>query len=322
MRAVPRRVLLQGPGEAADVSVGQGPQGRPDPRLLRGERVQGLDARRDAARRCSRRSTRSSRCGTRASTRGRASRAPTATCRTSAAGAMKISDHHVRSPLLNINRACQTCHDGPRSELRERVSTIQDRTSSVRNVAMDALVALDRRHQGRRRRAGGARTSSWQRPAHEQRRGAVPARLHRGRELDGLPRRAGGRARARALDRRDPAGPDWLREATGIKTGANTAPPFAIGLAVPPSVRERQQPSRRSNSAEQTPLIRGAGLRPCSAPPPMNSYRRLLLTIGSLVLSASAVCAQPAPAATVSAGRSCRRCRPSAGTASPRATRR
>ena len=23
---------------------------------------------------------------------------------------MKISDHHVRSPLLNINRACQTCH--------------------------------------------------------------------------------------------------------------------------------------------------------------------------------------------------------------------
>ena len=24
-------------------------------------------------------------------------------------GAQKISDHHVRSPLLNINRACQTC---------------------------------------------------------------------------------------------------------------------------------------------------------------------------------------------------------------------
>jgi nitrite reductase (cytochrome c-552) len=31
-----------------------------------------------------------------------------------------------------------------------------------------------------------------------------------------------------------------LREATGIKTGANTAPPFAIGLPVPPSVRETQ----------------------------------------------------------------------------------
>ena len=29
-------------------------------------------------------------------------------------GALKISDHHVRSPLLNINRACQTCTSGPR----------------------------------------------------------------------------------------------------------------------------------------------------------------------------------------------------------------
>jgi nitrite reductase (cytochrome c-552) len=57
-------------------------------------------------------------------------------------GAMKVSDHHVRSPLLNINRACQTCHRWPEEELRARVHTIQDRTFQVRNVAMDALVAL------------------------------------------------------------------------------------------------------------------------------------------------------------------------------------
>jgi nitrite reductase (cytochrome c-552) len=57
-------------------------------------------------------------------------------------GAMKISDHHVRSPLLNINRACQTCHRWPEEELRSRVETIQDRTFEVRNVAMDALLAL------------------------------------------------------------------------------------------------------------------------------------------------------------------------------------
>ena len=57
-------------------------------------------------------------------------------------GAMKISDHHVRSPLLNINRACQTCHRWSEDELRSRVETIQDRTFEVRNVAMDALVAL------------------------------------------------------------------------------------------------------------------------------------------------------------------------------------
>jgi nitrite reductase (cytochrome c-552) len=57
-------------------------------------------------------------------------------------GALKISDHHVRSPLLNINRACQTCHRWTEEELRARVETIQGRTHSLRNIAMDALVEL------------------------------------------------------------------------------------------------------------------------------------------------------------------------------------
>jgi nitrite reductase (cytochrome c-552) len=57
-------------------------------------------------------------------------------------GGFKISDHHVRSPLLNINRACQTCHKWPEDELRQRVRTIQDRTYSLRNLAMDALTNL------------------------------------------------------------------------------------------------------------------------------------------------------------------------------------
>jgi nitrite reductase (cytochrome c-552) len=57
-------------------------------------------------------------------------------------GSLKISDHHVRSPLLNINRACQTCHRWSEDELRDRVFTIQDRTFQVRNLAMDALVGL------------------------------------------------------------------------------------------------------------------------------------------------------------------------------------
>ena len=57
-------------------------------------------------------------------------------------GALKISDHHVRSPLLNINRACQTCHRWSEDELRQRVYTIQDRTFTLRGTAMDALVAL------------------------------------------------------------------------------------------------------------------------------------------------------------------------------------
>ena len=57
-------------------------------------------------------------------------------------GALKMSDHHVRSPLLNVNNACQTCHKWSEDELRNRVFTIQDRTFQVRNIAMDALTAL------------------------------------------------------------------------------------------------------------------------------------------------------------------------------------
>ncbi len=57
-------------------------------------------------------------------------------------GAMKISNHHVRSPLLSINQSCQTCHKGTEEELKFRVETIQGRTHSMRNIAMDALVQL------------------------------------------------------------------------------------------------------------------------------------------------------------------------------------
>ena len=59
-------------------------------------------------------------------------------------GAMKVSDHHVRSPLLNINRACQTCHRFSEDEMRARVERIQDRTFELRNLALDAVLALTR----------------------------------------------------------------------------------------------------------------------------------------------------------------------------------
>jgi nitrite reductase (cytochrome c-552) len=57
-------------------------------------------------------------------------------------GALKISDHHVRSPLLNLSQACQTCHKVSEDELRERVYAIQDRTFETRNIAIDALLDL------------------------------------------------------------------------------------------------------------------------------------------------------------------------------------
>jgi nitrite reductase (cytochrome c-552) len=43
---------------------------------------------------------------------------------------------------LNVNAACQTCHHFGEDELRARAEAIQQRTFSVRNTAMDALVDL------------------------------------------------------------------------------------------------------------------------------------------------------------------------------------
>lgn len=57
-------------------------------------------------------------------------------------GALKVSDHHVRSPLLNISRACQTCHRFPEDEMKARVEVIQDRTRALMSRAEDALVQL------------------------------------------------------------------------------------------------------------------------------------------------------------------------------------
>jgi len=59
-------------------------------------------------------------------------------------GATKVSDHHVRSPLLNIANACQTCHHAPEAELKDRVETIQNRHYELRNHAMDAFGDLVR----------------------------------------------------------------------------------------------------------------------------------------------------------------------------------
>ena len=59
-------------------------------------------------------------------------------------GAMKVSDHHVQSPMFSIDRSCQTCHRWSEDDLRQRVHTIQDRTYQLRNMAIDAVLALTR----------------------------------------------------------------------------------------------------------------------------------------------------------------------------------
>jgi nitrite reductase (cytochrome c-552) len=61
-------------------------------------------------------------------------------------GATKVSDHWVRSPLLNISRSCQTCHPYPEQDLLARVTTIQDRTNDLMaksgNALDEALTAI------------------------------------------------------------------------------------------------------------------------------------------------------------------------------------
>jgi nitrite reductase (cytochrome c-552) len=63
-------------------------------------------------------------------------------------GATKVSDHWVRSPLLNVSRACQTCHKQSEDEIKARVDLVQTRNFDLLqrggvaiNALMDAVVA-------------------------------------------------------------------------------------------------------------------------------------------------------------------------------------
>jgi nitrite reductase (cytochrome c-552) len=57
-------------------------------------------------------------------------------------GALKVSDHWVRSPLTNVNRACQQCHHYPEQEIVQGVVTIQDRHFALLTRAGAALVDM------------------------------------------------------------------------------------------------------------------------------------------------------------------------------------
>jgi nitrite reductase (cytochrome c-552) len=57
-------------------------------------------------------------------------------------GAMKVSDHYVRSPLLNINHACQVCHHYPEEEIKARVDAIQQRSHALLQRAGTALIDM------------------------------------------------------------------------------------------------------------------------------------------------------------------------------------
>lgn len=57
-------------------------------------------------------------------------------------GALKVTDHHIRSPLLNVRRACLQCHHFSEDEMLVRAEAIQERTESLLNRSEEALLAL------------------------------------------------------------------------------------------------------------------------------------------------------------------------------------
>jgi nitrite reductase (cytochrome c-552) len=79
-------------------------------------------------------------------------------------GAQKISDHWVRSPLLQPNRACAGCHPYNDDELKARVHAIQDRHFALMSEAgkaavdmIDAIVELRKPYDEQARAAATAK---------------------------------------------------------------------------------------------------------------------------------------------------------------------
>jgi nitrite reductase (cytochrome c-552) len=82
-------------------------------------------------------------------------------------GALKFSDHHVRSPLLEPARSCQICHPYPEVEILARVAAIQDRTKKLLDAAEHATVDLI--GALKKAKAGGASDESLENPRTLQR---------------------------------------------------------------------------------------------------------------------------------------------------------
>jgi nitrite reductase (cytochrome c-552) len=56
-------------------------------------------------------------------------------------GAVKVTDHWVRTPLSNITNACLTCHRQTEEEMKSRVLEIQDKTYSLLTRAEKAILS-------------------------------------------------------------------------------------------------------------------------------------------------------------------------------------
>lgn len=57
-------------------------------------------------------------------------------------GATKVSDHWVRSPLLDVARSCQTCHPYPEQDIVSAVADMQGRNYQLMQQAGSALTGM------------------------------------------------------------------------------------------------------------------------------------------------------------------------------------
>jgi nitrite reductase (cytochrome c-552) len=79
-------------------------------------------------------------------------------------GSLKVSEHWVRSPLLQVNRSCATCHPYGDEEIKARVSAIQDRHYALLTRAgqaasqmIDSIVAVRKPYDEKNRPAAEAK---------------------------------------------------------------------------------------------------------------------------------------------------------------------
>jgi nitrite reductase (cytochrome c-552) len=56
-------------------------------------------------------------------------------------GSIKITDHWIRSPYMNLTNACLTCHRESEDEMAQRIREIQDRTWHLMDRAEIAIIA-------------------------------------------------------------------------------------------------------------------------------------------------------------------------------------
>src|SRR3954463_4267384 len=83
-------------------------------------------------------------------------------------GALKVSEHWVRSPLLEVNRSCATCHPYGDDEIKARVEAIQDRHYALLTRAgqaatgmIDAIAAVRKQWSEREQAKPSAQQVAW-----------------------------------------------------------------------------------------------------------------------------------------------------------------